>query len=139
MVYYFTFKINDDIQFRTQLESYQCVDHTKAGARCKRRCVIGSPFCSTHLAYKHHLKTKPSQIPNAGKGLYCCDPLNSNSHEVLFETGETICAYKGEIIDKDELINRYSNKTAPYAIGISNNRYEDASRVRGIGSLASTN
>jgi len=139
MVYYFTFRINDDIHYRTQLQSLQCTDHTKKGARCKRKCVIGSPWCSTHLSYNHHLKIKPSNIPNAGKGLFAFDPLSGDPNEVLFNRGETICQYKGEIIDKAELIRRNSNKSAPYAIGVSANSFEDGARVRGIGSLANTN
>lgn len=135
---YFTFKINDDVYYRTQVESFQCIDHTKTGARCKRRCVIGSPVCSTHLAYRHHLKIKPSLIPGAGKGLFAYDPLCRDPNEVLFKRGETICKYYGEVLNLDQLIERYGNKTAPYAIGVSSSRFEDAARVRGIGSLANT-
>lgn len=139
MVYYFTFKINDEVHYRTQLQSVQCADHAKSGARCKRKCVIGSPYCFTHLAYRHHLKIKPSNIPNSGKGLFACDPMNADPNEILFRKGDTICQYKGEIIDHDELVERYSNKTPPYVVGISVNAFEDGARIRGIGSLANTN
>lgn len=139
MVYYFTFKINDEIQYRTQVQSLQCADNTKKGMRCKRNCVIGSPFSATHLAYNHHLRIKPSQIPNAGKGLYCCDPLSSDSHEVLFKKGETIVKYVGELINHAELVERYSHYTPPYVVGVSANSYEDGARICGIGSLANTN
>lgn len=136
---FFTFKINDEIQYRTQVQSLQWADNTKAGARCKRRCVIGSPWCSTHLSYKHHLKIKPSLISNAGKGLYACDPLNSTSNAVLFKKGETIVKYHGELINLETLNERYDHHTAPYTVQISANSYEDGAKTRGIGSLANTN
>ena len=136
---YFQFKIGNEIVYRTQVQSLQCADHTKAGARCKRRCVIGSPYCATHLAYQHHLKIKPSNIPNSGKGLFAWNPMSSNQNEIVFRKNETICAYKGEIINEEELIERYGDKTAPYAVSISRDRYEDAGKIRGIGSLANTN
>ena len=107
--------------------------------RCKRRCVIGSPYCTTHLAYKHHLKIKTSLIPNAGKGLFAVDPLSSDNNEILFHNGDTICQYKGKMIDHAELIQRYSNKTPPYVVGVSANAYEDGARIRGIGSIANKN
>lgn len=138
-MFYFTFKINDEVHYRTQVKSLQCIDHTKNGSRCKRKCVIGSPYCCTHLAYKHHLKIKPSNIPNSGKGLFSIDPMSADPNEILFRKGDTICKYHGEIIDHAELVERYSNKTPPYVVGISANRFEDGAKTRGIGSLANTN
>jgi hypothetical protein len=135
---FFTFRINGNIHFRTQLQSLQCVEITKNGTRCKRKCVIGSPFCCTHLAYNHHLKIKPSLIPNAGKGLYAVDPRSADQNEILFHKGETICKYRGELIDLDTLEERYDEYTAPYAVRISANSFEDGAKVRGIGSLANT-
>jgi len=60
--------------------------------------------------------------------------MNSNSNEIIFRKGDKIVKYMGEIINLDELIDRYGNKTGPYAIMISKNRYEDG----GCGSLANT-
>lgn len=135
----FVFKVNDEVLYRTKLESVRCVEHTVKGSRCKRICVFGSPFCSAHLASLHYLQIKPSRIPHAGKGLYAVHPRDSNSNEVLFRRGEIICAYKGEVINKEELVDRYSDKTPPYVVGVSENVYEDGARIRGIGSLANTN
>jgi hypothetical protein len=135
---FFTFRINDEIHYRVKLDSLQCIDHTKAGARCKRKCVIGSPYCCTHLAYRHHLKIKTSLIPNAGKGLFAIEPGNADLDEVLFDKGDTICAYKGELINLATLNERYGQYTAPYTIQISANSFEDAAKTRGIGSLANT-
>jgi len=138
MTYYFNFAINSEQQFRTQVHSLQCLDHTKKGVRCKRRCVIGSPWCSTHLAFNHHLRIKKSNIPNAGLGLFAIDPLNSDSNEILFTPGENIVQYQGELINTEELIRRYQNKTGPYAVYISKDHYEDGAVVRGTGALANT-
>ncbi|RZK26948.1 MAG: hypothetical protein EOO43_01205 [Flavobacterium sp.] len=97
--------------------------------------MIGSAFCSAHLAFNHHLKIKASTIPNAGLGLFAIDPLNSNSNEVLFRKGVTIVKYMGESINEAELKRRYGNHTAPYGVQISQDRYEDGARIR---SLANT-
>ena len=137
---FFTFKVDDEVVYRTQLESLQCADHTKAGHRCKRRTVIGSPYCSSHLTSIHYLKIKQSTIPGAGKGLFAWDPRHrhGNGTAVLYTRGELICKYRGEVIDREELIDRYGGKTGPYVVGLSANVFEDGAKVRGIGSLANT-
>lgn len=135
---YFTFEIDNEIVYRAKLESLQCTEHTKAGHRCKRRTVIGSPYCSSHLTSIHYLKIKPSTIPGAGKGLFAWNPRDSNSNEVLFSRDELICRYQGELISKTELIERYEDKTPPYVVGVSANSFEDGAIRRGIGSLANT-
>ena len=134
----FIFRINNEVTFKSKVHSFRCSDNTKKGSQCKRHTVIGSPFCATHLLYNHNLKVKKSLIPNSGLGLFAVDPFDSTHKHVLFKKGEKIAKYYGEIIDKDELINRYEDKTPPYVIGISNNRYEDGAVKRGIGSLANT-
>lgn len=135
----FIFKIGNDIHYRCMLESIRCIDHTKAHKQCKRQTVIGSPYCYTHLLYKHHLRIKKSTIPNAGLGLFAVDPMDS-SHKIIFKADDrrlsVIALYKGEIIDEEELIERYSNKTPPYVVGISEDRYKDGAKIRGIGSIA---
>ena len=45
----FIFKIDNYVIYHGNLVSSQCTAHSKAGSRCKRRCVIGIPFCYTHL------------------------------------------------------------------------------------------
>lgn len=137
-MYYFQFTIDNEVIFRTPIKSLQCEDQTKKGTRCKRRCVIGSSFCSTHLMYNHHLQIKKSTIPNAGLGLFARDALSSDPNQIIFHPGDKIVQYMGEIIDTEELINRYHNKTGPYVVGISKDRFEDGSSIRGVGSLANT-
>jgi hypothetical protein len=85
MVYYFTFIIDNEIIFRTQVSSIQCREITKKGVRCKRKTVIGSAYCCTHLACNHHLKIKKSTIPDAGKGLFAVDNRSKDPNEVIFK------------------------------------------------------
>ena len=135
---FFTFSVNDQVRYRTRVHSVRCTEHTKTGAQCKRRCVIGSPYCSTHLSYIHHLKIMQSNIPNGGKGLFAIDPRTVD-RDVIFEKGDRITEYHGELINLQTLNERYGEDlTAPYAVGISADSYEDGARVRGIGSLANT-
>jgi hypothetical protein len=136
-MYEFIFKIDDDVIYRSFLKSIQCIDHTKAHTQCKRQTVIGLPYCYTHFLYKHHLRIKKSTIPNAGMGIFAVDPTDS-SQKIIFKPNDTIALYKGEIIDKDILIERYAGKTPPYVVGINKNRYEDGARYRGVGSIANT-
>ena len=50
--------------------------------------------------------------------------------------GDTICPYNGQVINTHQLEQRYGEQTAPYAIRVKDNKYEDAALQRGIGSLA---
>ena len=54
---------------------------------------------------------------------------------MIFKTGETVCPYGGDLIDKDMITERYGENTAPYGIQMSQNRYRDAGSARGVGSL----
>ena len=82
-----------------------------------------------------HLRIQTSTIPGAGKGLFALD--RSRPHrQVLFHANAIICEYGGEILDEDEKDERYEDKTAPYAVRINRNRYEDGATERGVGSLA---
>jgi hypothetical protein len=40
-----------------------------------------------------------------------------------------------EVLNNDDMDRRYGDRTAPYGIQINRNRYEDASLVRGVGSI----
>jgi hypothetical protein len=90
-----------------------------------------------------HLKIKPSNIPNAGKGLFALDK-NLGANAIVFRHNLTnqylsdeICNYSGQIISLDTLETRYEDTTAPYAIEITANElYEDAASRRGVGSIA---
>ena len=85
--------------------------------------MIDLNYC--HIHTKNHLKL--------GKGLFAYGHPN----EIMFFKNSKITDYNGEIIDEETLISRYDEYTAPYAIRLYNNKFEDESTVRGIGSIAS--
>ena len=136
MPYEFRFYINHELHFRAKLYSEQCTAQKKNGQGCKNICCIGSPYCWTHLLYIKNLRIKPSNIPQAGKGLFAMDPLTNDTKKV-FSKGERIVEYDGELMHHAELERRYGEYTAPYGVMISQNRdlYEDAALHRGVGSL----
>jgi hypothetical protein len=137
MPYYFKFyENNDDPQpsFTCAVTSEQCKALNKNGSRCSRKCVIGCPYCWTHLLAKFHLRILPSSIPEAGKGLFVMDKKQPTG-TLLIKKNDIVCPYGGELIDKDTLEERYGAKTAPYAIQLSKNRFRDAGCARGVGSL----
>ena len=109
----FIFKIGDEIYYRTILESVQCKEIKKNKQRCKNHVVIGLPYCYSHSKYFHQLTIKQSQIPNAGMGLYCVNPMKPDN-EIIFKKGQLITKYYGEIIDENEVIERYSLYTSEY-------------------------
>ncbi len=137
MPYYFKFYNNEDDprpSFTCSVSSQRCNGGNKNGSRCSRKCVIGTPYCWTHLLSKCSLRILPSTIANAGKGLFVLNKREPDG-AVIIRNGETICPYGGELIDKDTLEERYGNKTAPYGIQLSRNQYRDAGCARGVGSL----
>ena len=123
--------------FQTHLLSEQCRYIKPNGDHCNRNVVLGIPFCAQHLAMELHLKIKKSTIPQSGKGLFAYNP-RSGPNSIIFrgheDAGDLICMYDGEIINRAELNRRYKRFTGPYAIQISNNRYEDGAKIRGVGS-----
>ena len=137
MPQYFKFYYNNEYQFRLELESKQCEGHNKQGHRCRRKTVIGTPYCFTHIKTELNLEIKPSTIPNSGKGLFAYKKIKDD--EPVFKKNQIIVQYQGEEITRQELINRYGNHTAPYAVKKNNNLYIDSAGERGIASLANTN
>ena len=137
MPYYFKFYNNVDDprpSFSCAVSSERCDGENKNGSHCSRKCVIGTPYCWTHLLSKYELRILPSTIPNAGKGLFVLnkkEPVGA----VVIRNGETVCPYGGELINKDTLEERYGEKTAPYTVEMSRDRYRDAGCARGVGSL----
>jgi SET domain-containing protein len=137
MVKYFHWHIPDlDIYYDKPLESTRCEEIKPNGSRCKRKVVIGAPYCHTHLKYKHFLVVRDSTIQNAGKGVFVLD-VHREEDEIIFRKGDRVCYYEGEVLSHEQFLERYSNadKTAPYTVQLHNNKYEDGALKRGIGSL----
>jgi len=134
MPYEFKFNVNGHTQFSGPLKSSTCI-HTNpiTDVRCKRKVYIGLPYCWQHLAKDKQLKIKPSGLANAGKGLFAFD--GKRDDKIIFKPKQIIANYDGEHINKNTLIQRYSNKTAPYGIKLSDDNYEDGALHRGVGTL----
>ncbi len=99
--------------------------------------MIGTGYCFQHLRKYKHLRIGTSTLAGAGKGLFAYDKAKG-VNDIVFKEGEEIIPYDGELIDEEELDNRYTEHyTAPYGIEISKIKdlYEDGALHRGVGSL----
>ena len=130
----FTFTQSNGTVFRAPLESSQCTAMCKNHQRCKRRVIIGQPYCYTHLLYQKHLKVKDSTIPGAGKGVFAEIP-RAQVNQVVYPANAHIVPYTGQRINNQQLNDRYGDDTAPYALRINNNLFVDPALKRGIGSI----
>lgn len=133
MPYIFTYYNPDNtIRFQQPLSTERCNGINKTNQRCRRLVTIGINQCFQHMP---NLKIKPSMIHDAGKGLFSFNRKRPNN-AILFKPNDKIVDYLGDNINNDEIIRRYGNDTAPYALKINNNLYIDPATRRGIGSLA---
>jgi len=137
--YYFSFY---DPQFNrifySRMMSGRCRAMTKRNTHCRKRCCIGIEYCFTHLPIEKSLQIRESTIPNAGLGLFA-HRENGLPNQIVFRTNQTIIPYEGEVINRDELINRYGEFTAPYGLQTYQNEYVDSALRRGVGSIANKN
>ena len=111
----FVFEVNQNVMFEGNLHSMQCEGLTKSGSRCKRRCVIGLPYCWSHLQSEMNLKIKDSTIPDGGKGVFA-QKKNIDNNVPVFKSNDIITEYKGETITPQQKNQRYGNYTAPYTV-----------------------
>lgn len=121
--------------FYSRMMSGRCRANTKRGPQCKKRCCIGIEYCRSHLPIVKHLQIQKSTIPNAGLGLFA-HRENAVPNAIVFKKNQTIIPYEGEIIDAEELIDRYGQYTAPYGLQIYNDEYVDGALRRGVGNIA---
>lgn len=134
---YFHFKDARDphniITFDQELPSYQCKGNNKHGQRCKRRVIIGLPYCFQHLQSITHLKIQDSTLEGAGKGLFAWRPGAQGN---VFNANQWIIPYSGEQMTRAQLDARYGQTaTAPYGMEISRNHFLDAATHRSVASL----
>ena len=121
-------------RFECDLQSGICPSLTKTGLQCKRRTIIGLPFCWSHTLSHRNVRVKDSTIPNSGKGLFAINK-QAAANAILFRNLDFIVEYDGEFINKTELERRYGDYTAPYAGEITPTRFEDGACRRGIGTI----
>jgi hypothetical protein len=129
----FEFYIDGNTHWRGILSAERCRANTKTHVRCYRQTLFGLGWCYQHLMKLEHLRVKESSINNSGKGVFACDPSKPEG-EPVFRGNQLICTYNGEIIDHDELEERYDVKTGPYVVELDRNEYEDGALQRGLGS-----
>jgi hypothetical protein len=133
MVYTFSYYSHThDLMFRGVMESHQCQFIKRNQERCKRRCILPFEFCHSHLEPALGLAVKTSNLPNSGKGLFTT---------VDRRRGDKLCLYNGEVINRDQLNERYGDLTAPYCVMVSGNNlgtYIDSATERGVASFANT-
>lgn len=106
------------------LSSFRCTAKTKAGARCKRRVVIGLPKCNQHLRRDHGIEIKKQG--SMGNGVFAARDLKPPYR----------ITYGGELRGAKDFNGVYDEgDTAPYAIGLNSEISLDAACQRWIGSL----
>ena len=79
-------------------------DHGKLS--CVKRTCRG-PVCWQHAQKQHGLRVKPSQIQNAGFGLYATKRLARNAR---------IAPYTGELRTRDQITQEYGTDTGQYVL-----------------------
>ena len=101
-------------------ECDRCVAIAKSGSRCRNRTCKGRK-CWIHTKRDEGLRIKPSQIPNAGQGLYATK---------RFAKGDRIADYTAEKLTRAQVDNRYpGNVTAEYVLCRSDRECFDGRRT----------
>jgi hypothetical protein len=133
MPYVFEFFDGNVKQFACDLSCSRCEGLNRSGHRCSRRVCVGTDLCWQHVQTMYKVKVKDSPIQ--GRGLFAHVPGAGN--EIVFQIGEEIVPYKGELITAQQLQERYGELTGPYALANpGNSRFVDAACNRSLGSLA---
>jgi hypothetical protein len=81
----------------------RCRAITQNGRQCQRR-TGKTDLCYQHLEKEYHVKVRPSQIPNAGMGLYTT---------IARRPGQNIAPYSGQVI-----VNPRDDEGSPYALQV---------------------
>jgi hypothetical protein len=134
----FTYRFEDK-HFVCGLKKLRCLGKARQTEKqCTRETYL-LPYCWQHMKKIDGVVAQPSTIPNAGMGLFACDP-ESSRRTVVFKTGDFITQYAGETLTQPELDERYGKDgLAPYAWAIpGRDDFLDAACVRSIGALANS-
>lgn len=125
---YFHFKTTNNSVFTKQLSSKRCGGITRSNARCRRKSVIGTEKCWMHKKSEDKLRIKPATDVNMGSGLFATNGTNNDA--IVFRDGQHIIDYNGEILNDNQLNNRYGEYTAPYAVRKNATRIHDCASDR---------
>ncbi len=100
--------------------SAQCA-HTANGKRCSRKTTITHPFCAEHTREVLGVEVRPSQIKQAGLGLWAVRD---------FKKGVLLFEYGGERLAKREYNERYREDImGAYGIELNRKTIIDARRT----------
>eukprot|EP01031_Cornospumella_fuschlensis_P027632 gene27632-33370_t len=124
------------MHFRCKINSTQCTGTTKQGARCK--CIIGFEYCPAHMASTLKLAIRDSTLAGAGKGRLFAFDRAAGPDDVVFRDGDRIAKYNGQLINAQELEERYGGYTAPYGVKVNAREAIDCACKRGVGALGNT-
>lgn len=125
-----SFHYKGSTDYKCNLVCEKCEGMTKTGERCKRITCKFLPMCYQHTKSVYGVEVKKSGIEDAGFGLFACKS---------FRKDEIICPYRGEILTKKEIDDRYgvsSEDYSPYAIQMSSDKFMDCGCRRGIGAYS---
>jgi len=100
-----------------------------SGNQCRRKTKKQLPYCFAHARSLLHVDIRPSTIRDAGLGLFALKE---------FKSGDLIVPYKGEILTRAQLDDRYGDGLAPYAVEVNKNTFIDSACARGTGSFINT-
>lgn len=139
------FKYEDS--FECNMECMQCMARM-GNRRCTRKSCYTIPYCWQHLKLIAHLRVGRTTLknPDTGRrftfrGLFACDAKNPGG--IVFRHKDIITPYVGEILNQDELDERYDeDEVAPYVehinVGMVGDPsiYVDGACIRGVGALA---
>ena len=125
-----SFHYEGSTKFKCNLHCQKCEATNKNGVSCKRNTCKMLPTCYQHTKSVYGVEVKQSSIEKAGLGLFSCRDFKKN---------DIICPYKGEILTKKELDERYGKSDidySPYAVQMSTDKFMYCSCFRGLGSYA---
>ena len=105
----------------TVRECTQCAAFTKKGKRCSRKTCKYESYCAQHTKQQRKLQVKPSQIPNAGDGLYTLKRIPK---------GQNITEYKGDLITDKQYDKRGSKYGIQMPEGVLDGRSTQSSLGR---------
>lgn len=88
-------------------KSQQCISNTIQRRQCKKRTAHTSK-CWIHLAKEDNLRIKPSNIVNAGKGLF--------AYKKSFPAFKKLSKYTGRKLTEREINRKYGPGLAEYAL-----------------------
>eukprot|EP01031_Cornospumella_fuschlensis_P029597 gene29597-35730_t len=92
--------------------------------RCKIKCIIGFEYCPAHKASILKLAIRDSKA--------------AGPDGVVFRDGDRKTKYNGELVNAEELQERYDGYTAPYGVQVNARETIDCACKRGVGALGNT-